>query len=134
MALFQTPADVKSLSTNFADFEYIQAASTVVQGQPVRLSGNKYQPASSATAVDAMVTHIALTCSSTGGYFWGQKSGAIHLGATLVDAETYYVDSVAGKIQDEDDVGTGEFPTILGQSASTSAFQIRFSAGLSAKP
>ena len=88
------------------------------------------------SAAKAKVVGIALNGGAVGQPIAFQISGQINLGATLVVGTTYVSDGTGnpGKIGPEADLGSGDFPTILGIAISTALLELNIQAGGIAKP
>lgn len=105
------------------------AGATIVAGNPIyKDSSTSTMKLSRANAVGtALCNGIAINSASSGQpvSYVESTSVGINLGATLVLGETYVVsDSAAGAIMPVGDLGTGDYPVILGTAISTSLLKL----------
>lgn len=94
--------------------ETLIAGGTLTAGMPVRKDASgQAVAASDSSAANAAVYGIALNGASDGQPVEVIKSGNIDLGATLAVGKVYVL-STSGGIAPVDDVGSGEFITVIG--------------------
>lgn len=114
-----------------------RAGATITAGQPVYEDSTDsfdLKPAQADTAVKAKCVGIALHGASDGQPLTYVVSGDLTAGATLVVGQVYVVsDAAAGGIAPIADLGTGDFPTILGIAKSTSVLAVNIQVGGVAK-
>ena len=112
--LVQTPANV-ALAAGGGSRRGI-AGATIVAGNSLYLnsSGQLVPAQHDVSAVEAACVGIALNGGATGQPIRYATAGNINVGATLTVGETYVVGAGDGAIAPVADVGTGQFPTILG--------------------
>ena len=100
------------------------AGATITAGQPINRDPTTLKmvlsDADSATASLRRVDGIALHGASLNQPITWQESGDINLGATLVVAETYILDSGAGGIAPVGDLTIGEYTVVLGVATTAS--------------
>ncbi len=110
------------------------AGAAITAGQPVYMDtadGGKMKPAVSSSSVAANARGIALHAAANGQPIAYQVGGLITIGATAAVGRIYAVSGTAGGIQPQEDIGTGEFVTILGVAISTSTIAINiFASGV----
>lgn len=115
-ALTQTAANV--IPGADARKSTVVAGGTITAGMPVYKDGadsNKYKAGRANALGTSGVTGIALNGASNNQPLTIQTSGDINLGATLIVGETYCLsDAVAGQIVPIGDLGSADFPVILG--------------------
>ena len=125
--LVQTPANV---ALNDADVKtrLVQFGEAVNQGMPVyrKAADGKYWKAQNDNgAAEAAATGIVLTKGAANGYGYIATEGNVDIGATLVVGETYCVSNAFGSICPIADVGSTEFPTILGVASTASNLKLK---------
>ena len=100
---------------------------TVVAGNAVykKATDSKYWKAINSAAADATAVGIALTGGAADEPGVIQISGPVDLGATLTIGEQYYVSNTAGAIAPAADIGTGEFPFLLGIASAADKLEIK---------
>jgi hypothetical protein len=111
------------------------AGAALTAGQVVYLdettSSYKLSDSNSATAAVRDVDGIALHASAAGQPIAVHTRGPITIGATLVAGQTYALSETPGGIQPVADLGSGEYPTILGMATSTTVLNVKIqSAGV----
>lgn len=111
------------------------AGETITAGKAVYLAtaSGKYMLAdsNSATAEARVPKGIALTGSSLNQPCVVALSGQVTIGATLTAGVAYYLSDTPGGICPVADVGSGEYPSILGIAKSTTVLDIKIqSAGV----
>lgn len=79
----------------------------------------------SATAGIRSPVGIALHGAAAGQPIEYAKSGLVTVGGTLVAGTAYYLSDTPGGIAPVADVGTGEYPTILGIATSTTVLKLK---------
>jgi hypothetical protein len=135
-ALSQTAASVVT-GTGTTHKTSVTAGGTLTAGMPVYkdlTDSNKHKAARANAAATAVVAGIALHGASSGQPLLIQNDGNINLGATLVLGETYCLsDAVAGQIVPIGDLGSSDYPTILGIAISTSILALDIQVGGVAK-
>ena len=134
--LSQTAANV---AFNDADVKYrlVQFGEAVTQGMPVyrKAADGKYWKAQNdGTAAESDVVGICMVRGAAADS-WGiiATEGNINIGATLAVGETYCVSNAYGAICPVADVGSTEFPCILGPATTTSNLKLKPSAAGVAK-
>lgn len=102
----------------------VTSGGTITAGMPVykdASDSNKYKAARANALGTSVVAGIALNGASNGQPMTIQNSGDINLGATLIVGETYCLsDAVAGQIVPIGDLGSADYPVILGQAETAS--------------
>ena len=125
-ALTQTAANV--LAVAGATKTAVTAGGTITAGMPVykdAADSNKYKACRANAAGTAACLGIALTGSSNGQPLVIQTAGGINLGGTHIVGETYCVsDAVAGQIVPIADIGTTDYPVILGIADTASNMEL----------
>lgn len=116
-AMPASAADISITAANVigtgTDMETLPAGGTVTAGQPVRKNtSNQVLAASDDSAANAAVYGIALNGGGTGQPIQVQKSGSLNLGATLSVGKVYVL-STSGGIAPVDDIGSGEYITVI---------------------
>lgn len=133
--LTQTAANVSLTDVTGVVLSPAKAGEAITQGNPVYLSNGKYYKADSATAASAKAKGIALTPAATDEQFALAASGTtVDVGATLTIGETYCVSATSGAIAPIADIGSGEFPTILGTATATGKLPLNIVPATVAKP
>lgn len=127
--LTQTAANVK-MNSGIAVQPLVEAGETITAGMPVYESesdGLYYKSRANAVGT-ALCDGIALNSCAINQPLILKRNDGIDLGATLVVGETYVVsDATAGKIMPIGDLGTGDFPVILGTATSASNLELAIS-------
>lgn len=127
-ALSITAANV--LPGSGAQIEAGTAGETITAGQVVYLdtSAGKYKLADcdSATAAVRSPRGIALNGASSGQPLSILRAGDITIGATMTAGVAYYLGDVAGAIVPVGDVGSGDYPVIIGIAKSTTVLAVKF--------
>ena len=102
------------------------AGSAVTAGQPIYLDAtdSTVKPASSLSLAESVAVGVALNNAATGQPVTYQLANTITIGATLTVGVAYYVSLTPGSICLESDVGSGEFPTLLGFAISTTVIAL----------
>jgi hypothetical protein len=103
------------------------AGATVTAGQPVYLdpSDMKYKLADSNGAAALRVpSGIALNGAANNQPLVIQKGGDITIGGTLTPGVAYYLSDTPGGICPVADLGTGEYPCILGIAKSATVLSV----------
>lgn len=104
------------------------SGATITAGQVVYRDAAdlKYKLADcdSATAAVRAPRGIALNTASDGQPLQILKEGSITIGATLTAGTTYYLSATAGGIAPLADLGSGDYPTIIGIATSTSVLKV----------
>jgi hypothetical protein len=105
------------------------AGAALTAGQVVYLdeatSTYKLSDSNSATAAVRDVDGIALHAAASGQPIAVHTRGPITIGATLVAGQTYAASETPGGIQPVADLGSGEYPTILGMATSTTVLNVK---------
>ena len=113
------------------------AGGTIVAGQPIYEDGSAssvLKAAQGTTAVLANVVGIALNGGAIGQRIQYIKTGNLTMNAVLVAGQTYVVSAAAaGGIAPIADLGSGNFPTILGIAISTTVLKVDIQVGGVAK-
>lgn len=106
------------------------AGATITAGQVVYRDASdlkcKLADCNSATAAVRSPRGIALNGASDGQPLVIQRSGEITIGATLTVGSTYYLSATAGGIAPLADLGSGDYPTVIGVAKSTSVLVLSF--------
>lgn len=106
------------------------AGETITAGQVVYLdtstSSWKKADNNSATAAVRSPGGVALNGASTGQPLQVQTDGDITIGATLTAGVAYYLSDTPGGICPVADLGTGEYPSVIGIARSTTVLRIDF--------
>lgn len=133
----QTAANV-AVGASTTPTRIVQYGESVTQGMPLYLhtDGKYYQADANDTAAKAAVKAIALTPGASDAYglvaLPSSVAGTstVNLGATLTIGETYAVSATKGAIAPLSDIGSGEYPAIIGQATTTALldFQVAFAA------
>lgn len=118
-----------------AEVEHGTAGATVTAGQMVYRNSatNAYLLADSNSATVAARTPrgISLHAAATGQPLAIAKEGPVTIGATMTAGVAYYLSDTPGGICPVADVGSGEYPTIIGIATSTTVLNVEFqSAGV----
>lgn len=104
------------------------AGATITAGQVVYLDSadNKYKLADcdSATAAARSPAGIALHASLANQPLTVLTSGSITIGATVTAGIAYYLSGSAGGICPVADLGTGDYPSLLGFATSASVINV----------
>lgn len=104
------------------------AGATITAGQVVYKDSSdgkfKLADCDSATAAVRSPYGVALNGASNGQPLTVQKSGPITIGATMTAGVAYYLSGTAGGICPVADLASGDYPTILGISSSTTVLNI----------
>lgn len=111
-----------------ADIEYGFLGETVTAGQAVYKStdGKIYKADSNvATEIARIPIGIALNGGAINQPVAYQKSGKITLGATMTAGVAYYLSDTPGGICPVADIGSGEYPCIIGIAESTTILNIK---------
>lgn len=119
-----TPGSVVKYSN--AKTAWGTAGTTITAGQSLYLDANTnlLMPAIDTSAAAAAAVGIALNGGSVNQPIQYITSGGVNLGATLTLGVTYVVGAGAGGISPIADIGTGEYPTILGIAITTSRLEV----------
>lgn len=108
--------------------EHGTAGATITAGQSVYLDSatNSYKLADcdSATAAVRSAAGIALHAASSGQPLSVHTRGPITIGATVTQGVAYYLSATPGGICPVADLGSGDYPTILGIATSASVIEI----------
>lgn len=108
------------------------SGATVTAGQAVYLDSTdsryKLADANSGTAAARQPKGIALHGASAGQPLAVQTSGDITIGATLTGGVAYYLSDTPGGICPVADVGSGEYPCIIGIAKSTTVLDVNIQA------
>jgi hypothetical protein len=125
--LSQTAANV---AFNDSDVKYrlVQFGEAVTQGMPVyrKAADGKYWKAQNdGTAAEADAVALAMTKGASNGWGIVATEGNVDVGATLAVGETYCVSNAFGAICPVADVGSTEFPTILGVASTASNLKLK---------
>lgn len=106
------------------------AGATITAGQVVYrdVSDGKYKLADcdSATAEVRSPRGVALNGASDGQPLTILLSGDVTIGATLTAGTTYYLSATPGGIAPVGDLGTGDYPVVVGIATSTSVLKVDF--------
>lgn len=106
------------------------AGETITAGKAVYKAAatNKWMLADSnaGTEEQRRATAIALTGSSNNQPIVVQKGGAVTIGATVVAGVQYYLSDTAGGICPVADVGSGEYPCLIGLATTTAKLALNF--------
>jgi hypothetical protein len=106
------------------------AGASITAGQPVYFDAttSTIKLAVSSSAAAAATRGIALHAAATGQPIKYLTAGPLTAGATLAVGKIYAVSGTAGGIQPQEDIGTGEFVTILGIATSTTTLNVTINA------
>ena len=108
------------------------AGDTVTRMMPLyedSADSNHYKPCDNSTAAKADVKGVALCDVDDGQYVLVARSGdTVTVGATVTPETTYVIASTAGKIEPIEDLGSGEFISVLGQAINTTQIKLNFTA------
>lgn len=123
------------LSGTGARIVYGTAGVALTAGQVVYLdeatNSYKLSDSNSATAAVRDVDGIALHAAAAGQPIAVHTRGPLTIGATLVAGQTYALSETPGGIQPVADLGSGEYPTIIGMAISTTVLNVHIqSAGV----
>lgn len=106
------------------------AGATITAGKAIYLEAStntwKLADNNSGTAEVRQATAIALTGSSAGQPLAYQTSGELTLGATMTAGVAYYLSDTAGGICPVADLGSGEYPCLIGIASSTTVIKLGF--------
>lgn len=112
-----------------------EAGATITAGQALYIaSDGQLELADADVLASAAAVGIALHGASTGQPITYQTGGRITIGATTTVGQVYVVSTTAGGIAPYADLGTGDFPTILGMAPTTATIDIDIDALGVAKP
>jgi len=127
-ALSQTPASVHLFSDTTVAL--VQAGEAISPGMPVYLkSDGKYYKSISSGATEANAVGIAASYAPAADvYFVIAKTGSIDLGGTMGVGTSYVVGAVAGEIDPEADLTTGNYPTTIGRAKTATELVLNFKA------
>lgn len=104
------------------------AGATITAGQAVYIdtADGLYKLAdnNSATQAARIPTGIALNGASNGQPLGVLTLGPITIGATMTAGVAYYLSDTPGGICPVADLGSGEFPTVMGIATSTTALKV----------
>lgn len=104
------------------------AGATITAGQVVYLDSDagtyKLADNDSATAAVRSPDGIALNGAASGQPVRVLKAGNITIGATVTAGVAYYLSSTAGGICPVADLGSGDYPTLLGFATSASVIDV----------
>ena len=110
--------------------EWGTAGATITAGKAIYLAAatNKWGLAdsNSATAEVREAKAIALTGSSDGQPIAYMRTGSLTLGAAMTAGVVYYLSDTPGGICPVADVGSGEYPGVIGIATSTTVLQLGF--------
>lgn len=111
------------------------AGAALTAGQVVYLDeatdSFKLSDSNSATAAVRDVDGITLHAAAPGQPIAVHTRGPITIGATLAAGQTYAASETPGGIEPVSDLGSGEYPTILGMATSTTVLNVKIqSAGV----
>lgn len=127
-------ADISITAANVAigsaatQYSFVQFGETVTQGHSVYLkTDGKYWKADADGLATAEGRGIVLTPSGADGYGFIVTDGPMIMGATLAVGTTYVVSTTAGGIAPIADLGSGDFPCILGTATTASLLQVDIS-------
>jgi len=116
------------LSGSGAKITHGTAGATVTAGQTVYRdpTDSKYKLAdnNSATAAVRSVDGFALHASLAGQPLAVHESGPLTVGATMTAGTVYVLSDTPGGVQPTTDLGSGEYPTILGIATSTTVLNV----------
>lgn len=111
-----------------ADVEYGTAGAAITAGQQVYRDDDNRRyllaDSNSATPAARRSRGTALNGAANGQPLAIAKSGPVTIGATLTAGVTYYLSDTPGGICPVADVGSGEYPCVIGMAASTSVLNI----------
>lgn len=126
--LVQTAANVK-MNSGVAVQPLVTAGEAISAGMPVFEDDDGLYYKSRANVVGtALCDGIALNSCAAEQPLILKKADGIDLGATLVVGETYVVsDATAGKIMPIGDLGTGDYPVLLGTATTASNLELAIS-------
>lgn len=134
-ALTQTAANV--VEGTGSRKQTVTAGGTITAGMPVYKDvsdSNKHKAARANAAGTSVVAGIALNGASNGQPLVIQTEGEINLGATLAIGETYCLsDAVAGQIVPIGDLGSADYPVILGIARTAALLPLNIIASTVAK-
>lgn len=105
------------------------AGAVVTAGQAVYLDSDgtwKLADNDTATVAARSPGGFALNGAAVGQPLKVHKSGPITIGGTLVAGTAYYLSSTPGGICPVADLGTGDYPTIVGIATSTTVLNVKF--------
>lgn len=137
--LAQTAANVLKVDGAWHP-EIGRAGATITAGMPVykdSSDNDDYKPSRANAVATALCDGIAMCSASDGQPLIVQKltGSLITLGATLAVGETYVVsDATQGKIMPLADLGSGDYPVVLGVAKTAANFQLGIQAVGVAKP
>ena len=95
-----------------AQFTTVTAGSAGLQFDVCYKNGSNYDPADSSSAAKSGIVGMFTTRCDASGLVQMQTAGRFKTVSAVFTEDTwYYVDSVAGQIVPESDLGTGEFVT-----------------------
>lgn len=116
------------ISSNSSGIEHGTAGATITAGQVVYrdASDGKYKLAdnNSATAAVRSPRGIALNGASNGQPLAIHREGHITTGATMTAGVAYYLGDTPGGICPVADLASGEYPSVLGVSTSTTVLDV----------
>lgn len=108
----------------------VTAGAAVTAGQVVyedtATDTHKLADNNSATAAARSPSGIALHAAAANQPLTIHKSGPITIGATLTPGVVYYLSDTPGGICPVADLGSGEYPTIIGIAISASVLDVKF--------
>ena len=133
-ALSITAANV-GVADAAADVRIVQVGEAVTQGDPLRVSSNKYYQCNNSAAADANVSAVALTPGAGDeDYVVALFSGTYIVGATVTVGETYVIGDADGEINPIGDLGSGDYVSILGVADTTTTLVFSPKASGTVKP
>lgn len=123
------------ISGNGARVEHGKAGAALTAGQSVYLDAatNRYKlsDSNSATAAVRHVDGITLNAAALDQPIAVHYRGPLTIGAALTPGQTYALSETPGGIQPVADLGSGEYPTILGMATSATVLEVKIqSAGV----
>lgn len=106
------------------------AGATITAGQVVYLDSSdgeyKLADTDSATAAIRSPRGIALNNASDGQPLQILRKGLITIGATVTQGVAYYLGATAGAIVPVGDLGSGDYPVVIGIATSASVLNVNF--------
>jgi hypothetical protein len=125
-----TAADVISGAGSLIDRG--TGGATITAGQAVYKDSadGKYKlsDCDSATEAERAVDGIALNGCADGQPLAVHKSGPLTMGEVFTAGQAYYLSATAGGIAPYADLGSGDYPVLLGIASSTSVLKVAFNA------
>ena len=109
-----------------SSINYGTAGAAITQGQALYTDAadNTLKLADADASATAECSGIALNAAAVGQPVTYLTAGDITIGATVVTGTAYYVSTTAGSICVESDLGTGDFPTLIGFATSTTVIRV----------